>query len=161
MIDRDTPRRPTNPGLAIAVTALTALTALPLLLGSAEVRARDPLWDDLPWQERVGPECGWICQMTALWLAFRAIGIELRTTFILIIVPIATIAGVTPLPGGAGGIETVLVFLLLAAPLPHVTEAIAVTAVVIFRGAIYWVPVILGGGVVAWISSGANIGSPN
>ncbi|ERG96104.1 lysylphosphatidylglycerol synthase transmembrane domain-containing protein [Haloquadratum walsbyi] len=102
---------------------------------------------------------GWICQMTALWLAFRAIGIELRTTFILIIVPIATIAGVTPLPGGAGGIETVLVFLLLSAPLPSVTEAIAVTAVVIFRGAIYWVPVILGGGVVAWISSGANIGS--
>jgi uncharacterized protein (TIRG00374 family) len=104
---------------------------------------------------------GWICQMTALWLAFRAIGVELRTAFVLIIVPIATIAGMTPLPGGAGGIETVLVFLLLAAPLPHVSEAIAVTAVVIFRGAIYWVPVILGGGVVAWISSGANIGSPN
>jgi TPR repeat protein len=56
MTDRDTPRRPTNPRLAIAVAALTAITALPLLLGPTEVRARDPLWDDLPWRERVGPE---------------------------------------------------------------------------------------------------------
>ena len=56
MTDRDTPRRPTNPRLALTVAALAALTALPLLLGPAEVRARDPLWDDLPWQERVGPE---------------------------------------------------------------------------------------------------------
>jgi hypothetical protein len=64
---------------------------------------------------------------------------------------------VTPLPGGAGGIETVLVLLLLAAPLPQVTEPVAVAAVVIFRGAVYWIPVLVGGTVVAWIGTGLGV----
>ncbi|WP_435186072.1 lysylphosphatidylglycerol synthase transmembrane domain-containing protein [Halobellus sp. EA9] len=102
---------------------------------------------------------GWLCQMLALWLAFGAIGVDVRLSVALVVVPIAAIAGVTPLPGGAGGIETVLVILLLAAPLPTITEPIAVAAVVIFRGAIYWVPTILGGAVVAWIGSGLGIGA--
>ncbi|MFB6089564.1 MAG: lysylphosphatidylglycerol synthase transmembrane domain-containing protein [Halobellus sp.] len=102
---------------------------------------------------------GWLCQMLALWLAFGAIGVDVRLSVALVVVPIAAIAGVTPLPGGAGGIETVLVILLLAAPLPHVTEPIAVAAVVIFRGAVYWVPTVLGGTVVAWIGSGLGIGA--
>jgi uncharacterized protein (TIRG00374 family) len=96
---------------------------------------------------------GWLCQMLALWLAFAAIGVDVRLSVALVVVPIAAIAGVTPLPGGAGGIETVLVLLLLAAPLPQVTEPVAVAAVVIFRGAVYWVPTVLGGVVVAWIGS--------
>ncbi|RLM53313.1 UPF0104 family protein [Halobellus sp. Atlit-31R] len=100
---------------------------------------------------------GWLCQMLALWLAFGAIGVDVRLSIALIVVPIAAIAGVTPLPGGAGGIETVLVVLLLAAPLPQVTEPIAVAAVVIFRGAVYWIPTLLGGVVVAWIGTGAGL----
>ena len=56
MTDGDTPRRTSNARPAVVVALLTALTALPLLLGPADLRARDPLWDDLPWQERVGPE---------------------------------------------------------------------------------------------------------
>jgi len=102
---------------------------------------------------------GWLCQMVALWLAFGAIGVDVRLSIALIVVPIAAIAGVTPLPGGAGGIETVLVVLLLAAPLPQVTEPIAVAAVVIFRGAVYWIPTVLGGVVVAWIGTGIGIGA--
>ena len=39
-----------------------------------------------------------------------------------------------------------------------VTEPTAVAAVVIFRGAVYWIPTILGGIVVAWIGSGLGIG---
>ena len=88
---------------------------------------------------------GWLCQMLALWLAFGAIGIDVRFSIALVVVPIAAIAGVTPLPGGAGGIETVLVLLLLAAPLSQVTEPTAVAAVVIFRGAVYWLPMVIGG----------------
>jgi uncharacterized protein (TIRG00374 family) len=103
---------------------------------------------------------GWLCQMAALGLAFEAIGVDVRLSIALVVVPIAAIAGVTPLPGGAGGIETVLVILLLAAPLPGVREATAVAAVVIFRGAVYWVPTILGGLVVTWIGTGLGIGDP-
>ncbi|MGQ4554337.1 flippase-like domain-containing protein [Halobellus sp. GM3] len=102
---------------------------------------------------------GWLCQMLALWLAFGALGVDVRLSIALIVVPIAAIAGVTPLPGGAGGIETVLVLLLLAAPLPQVTEPIAVAAVVIFRGAVYWIPTVIGGVVAAWIGSGIGLGS--
>ena len=88
---------------------------------------------------------GWLFQMLALWLAFRAIGTPIPLSVALFVVPIGAIAGVTPLPGGAGGIESVLVVLLVAAPLPAVTESVALAAVVVFRGAVYWTPTLLGG----------------
>ncbi|WP_251329340.1 lysylphosphatidylglycerol synthase transmembrane domain-containing protein [Haloplanus pelagicus] len=88
---------------------------------------------------------GWFCQMLGLWLAFRAIGTPIPLSVALFVVPIGAIAGVTPLPGGAGGIESVLVVLLVAAPLPAVTEPVALAAVVVFRGMIYWTPTVLGG----------------
>lgn len=88
---------------------------------------------------------GWFCQMLGLWLAFQAIGHPIPVSVALFVVPIGAIAGVTPLPGGAGGIESVLVVLLVTAPLPGVTEAVALAAVVVFRGAVYWTPTVLGG----------------
>ena len=100
---------------------------------------------------------GWLCQTLALRVAFEAIGVSVPLSVVFVVVPIGAIAGVTPLPGGAGGIETVLVLLLLAAPLPQVTEPVAVAAVVIFRGAVYWIPVLVGGTVVAWIGTGLGV----
>jgi uncharacterized protein (TIRG00374 family) len=105
----------------------------------------------------VASTVGWLCQTVALRVAFAAIGVDVPLSIVLVVVPIGAIAGVTPLPGGAGGIETVLVLLLLAAPLPQVTQAAAVAAVVIFRGAIYWIPTVLGGVVVALIGTGVGI----
>lgn len=102
---------------------------------------------------------GWFFQMLGLWLSFRAIGVSIPLSIALFVVPIGAIAGVTPLPGGAGGIESVLVVLLLAAPLPQVTNSVAVAAVVIFRGAVYWIPILLGGTVMAWVSAHRN-GTP-
>ena len=91
---------------------------------------------------------GWLFQMLALWLAFRAVDTPIPLSVALFVVPIGAIAGVTPLPGGAGGIESVLVVLLVAAPLAGVTEPVALAAVVVFRGMVYWVPTIIGGVVV-------------
>jgi len=102
---------------------------------------------------------GWFFQMLGLWLAFRAIGTPIPLSVALFVVPIGAIAGVTPLPGGAGGIESVLALLLVAAPLPPVTEPIALAAVVVFRGAVYWTPTVLGGlvtGVVGLRSRGSR-----
>ncbi|WP_248897884.1 lysylphosphatidylglycerol synthase transmembrane domain-containing protein [Haloplanus halobius] len=95
---------------------------------------------------------GWFFQMLGLWLAFRAIGTPIPLSVALFVVPIGAIAGVTPLPGGAGGIESVLVVLLVAAPLPGVSESIAIAAVVVFRGMVYWTPTILGGLVTGVVS---------
>jgi uncharacterized protein (TIRG00374 family) len=99
---------------------------------------------------------GWLCQMAGLWLAFEAIGVSVQLSIVMFVVPMGAIAGVTPLPGGAGGIESVLVFLLVAAPLPAVTESAALAAVVIYRGAVYWVPVVLGGVVMGTVGAGAR-----
>ncbi len=100
---------------------------------------------------------GWLFQMAALWFAFEAIGVSVALSIVMFVVPMGAIAGVTPLPGGAGGIESVLVFLLIAAPLPGVTKSVALAAVVIYRGVVYWVPVLLGGVVMGTV--GADIRS--
>ncbi|WP_132059278.1 lysylphosphatidylglycerol synthase transmembrane domain-containing protein [Halorussus amylolyticus] len=92
---------------------------------------------------------GWVFQMVALWLAFAAIGSAVPFSVLLFVVPVGAIAGVTPLPGGAGGIEAVLVGLLSSLPAAGVEWQTAFTAVVLFRAAIYWVPVVIGGGVVS------------
>ncbi|PSP54728.1 TIGR00374 family protein [Halobacteriales archaeon QS_1_67_19] len=94
---------------------------------------------------------GWMFQMVALWLAFLAIGSPIPFSVLLFVVPVGAIAGVTPLPGGAGGIEAVLVGLLSSLPGVAIGWETALAAVVLFRGAIYWVPVVIGGGVVSVI----------
>ncbi|QKY21057.1 flippase-like domain-containing protein [Halolamina sp. CBA1230] len=101
---------------------------------------------------------GWALQMSGLWLAFQAIGEPVSLGVVMFVVPIGAIAGMTPLPGGAGGIEAVLVFLLVAAPLDGVTKSVALAAVVIYRGAVFWVPVVLGGIVMGTVGAGARAG---
>ena len=98
---------------------------------------------------------GWGCQMLGLWLAFRAVGTPIPLSIAIFVVPIGAIAGVTPRPGGAGGIESVLVVLLVAAPLPAVTESVALAAVVVFRGAVYWTPIVIGGFVTGVVGLGS------
>lgn len=94
---------------------------------------------------------GWVFQMIGLWLAFVAIGHPIQFSIALFVVPIGAIAGVTPLPGGAGGIEWTLAILVAAAS-PVVGFDIATAGVVIFRGLVYWVPVVLGGLVMGSLS---------
>ena len=104
----------------------------------------------------VASTVGWVFQMVALWLAFVAIGSPVPFSVLLFVVPVGAIAGVTPLPGGAGGIEAVLVGLLSSLPSAAVGWETAFAAVVLFRGAIYWVPVIIGGGVVSVVGVDAT-----
>jgi uncharacterized protein (TIRG00374 family) len=88
---------------------------------------------------------GWGCQMLGLLFALRAVGIDAPIAAVVVAVPLGAIAGITPLPGGVGGIETVLVVVLVALPAVMIGEATAAAAVVIFRGAIYLLPVVVGG----------------
>ncbi|UIO99623.1 flippase-like domain-containing protein [Halobaculum sp. CBA1158] len=96
---------------------------------------------------------GWVLQMVALYLAFLAIGQPVPFSAMLFVVPMGAIAGVTPLPGGTGGIEAVLVAVLAALPSVSISASAALGAVVIYRGAVYWVPVIIGGTVVSVIGA--------
>jgi len=90
---------------------------------------------------------GWLAQAAALWLALYAIGVTAPVAAVLVAVPVGAIAGVTPLPGGLGGIEAVLIALLV--PLAGISAATAAAAVVLHRGAVYWLPTLVGGGVVS------------
>ncbi|SIR75680.1 hypothetical protein SAMN05421858_3653 [Haladaptatus litoreus] len=94
---------------------------------------------------------GWLFQASALWLAFYAIGTTIPFSVVLFAIPISAIAGVTPLPGGAGGIESVLIALLVS--VTSVESAIVVAAVLIFRGLVYWLPTMIGGSVLAAVTA--------
>lgn len=89
---------------------------------------------------------GWFAHVLALWAAFRAIGTPVSPLVLFFVVPVGSIAGVTPLPGGLGGVESVLVGVLVGVGVPAST---ATSAVVIYRGLVYWLPTVLGGGVIA------------
>ncbi|MGM0591926.1 MAG: lysylphosphatidylglycerol synthase transmembrane domain-containing protein [Halobacteriota archaeon] len=99
---------------------------------------------------------GWFLQMLGLWLSFYAIGHPIAFSIALFVVPIGAIAGVTPLPGGVGGIESVLVVLIAAAS-PAVGFDVATAGVVIFRGAVYWTPTLIGGVTTSLIGAGRGI----
>ncbi|MEF8886261.1 MAG: lysylphosphatidylglycerol synthase transmembrane domain-containing protein [Haloarculaceae archaeon] len=86
---------------------------------------------------------GWVCLSTSLWLSLAALGHVIPFLSILFVVPIGSIAGVTPFPGGLGGIEAAFVTLLLPLGVP---AEIATAAVLIHRGATYWLPTAFGGG---------------
>jgi uncharacterized protein (TIRG00374 family) len=88
---------------------------------------------------------GWLAMCTSLWLSLFALGYPVSFPVVLLVVPMGAIAGITPLPGGLGGVETVIGVLLVS--LTPVPGGAAVTAVLIHRGATYVFPTVLGGGV--------------
>ena len=86
---------------------------------------------------------GWLFQVAALTAAFAAVGYGVPPYVLLFAIPLANLAGAAPLPGGLGGIEAAFVTLLV--PTTGVAASAITAAVLIFRGAIYWMPVLVGG----------------
>ncbi|WP_049920899.1 lysylphosphatidylglycerol synthase transmembrane domain-containing protein [Halopiger djelfimassiliensis] len=86
---------------------------------------------------------GWLFQVAALAAAFTAIGYSVPLSVLLFVIPLANLAGAAPLPGGLGGIEAAFVTLLV--PTTGVAASAITAAVLLFRGAIYWMPVLIGG----------------
>ncbi|MFB6253782.1 MAG: YbhN family protein [Halobacteriaceae archaeon] len=92
---------------------------------------------------------GWILMIVALWTTLYALGYTVPFAATAIAVPVATIASITPLPGGLGGVELAIVLIIV--PITGVSAGTAASAALIFRGATYWFPTILGGGAVTWL----------
>ncbi|WP_339105643.1 lysylphosphatidylglycerol synthase transmembrane domain-containing protein [Haloterrigena salinisoli] len=86
---------------------------------------------------------GWLFQTVALMAAFAALGEPVPLYVLLFVIPLANLAGAAPLPGGLGGIEAAFVTLLV--PTTGIEASVITAAVLIFRGAIYWMPVLIGG----------------
>ncbi|MFB6178521.1 MAG: YbhN family protein [Halorientalis sp.] len=90
---------------------------------------------------------GWLGLTTSLWLSVYALGYDIPFAAVLVVIPVGALASATPLPGGLGGIETAFVVLLVSTT--GIPAAAASAAVVIHRGATYWLPTLLGGGATA------------
>jgi uncharacterized protein (TIRG00374 family) len=90
---------------------------------------------------------GWLALSIALWIAVSAVGGSVPLAAAFIAIPVGSIAGVTPLPGGSGAIETAFAAILVS--LGDIVQGTAVAAVLIHRIATYWLPTILGGLVAA------------
>lgn len=96
---------------------------------------------------------GWVCLSTSLWLSLYALGETLPFVSILFVVPLGSIAGATPLPGGLGGLEAAFAALLVPLGVP---ASVAFSAVLIHRGATFWLPTLVGGGAAALLSMEAK-----
>lgn len=90
---------------------------------------------------------GWLFQAAALMAAFDALGHSVSLAVLVFVIPLANLAGAAPLPGGLGGIEAAFIALLI--PTTGIDAASITAAVLIFRGAIYWMPVLIGGTTVS------------
>jgi len=94
---------------------------------------------------------GWLLLSTSLWLSLFALGHAVPFAAALFIVPLGSVAGVAPLPGGLGGVEAALVLLIV--PITGVDAGTAAAAALLHRGATYWFPVLLGGSATAMLEA--------
>ena len=94
---------------------------------------------------------GWLLLSVSLWLSLLALGHAVPFAAALFIVPLGSVAGVTPLPGGLGGVEAALVVLIV--PITGVGPETAAAAALIHRGATYWLPVLIGGSATAMLEA--------
>ncbi|QSG15361.1 lysylphosphatidylglycerol synthase transmembrane domain-containing protein [Halapricum desulfuricans] len=95
---------------------------------------------------------GWFTLAVCLWVALAAIGFVVPFPAMLVVLPVASIAGVFPVPGGLGGVEAAFVVMIVSTTSVATTAATA--AVVIYRGATYWLPMLVGGGIAAVLVDG-------
>jgi uncharacterized protein (TIRG00374 family) len=98
---------------------------------------------------------GWLLLCASLWLSAYALGFSISFAAVMLVVPIGAIAGITPLPGGLGGVETVLVALLVSTT--GLASGVAGAAVLVHRGATYWFPTVVGGGVAFALGLGDHL----
>ena len=102
---------------------------------------------------------GWIWFTMPLYFAGLAVGEHIDPLLVLFIVPASTLAGLTPSPGGLGGVEAALVGLLVA--LAGLSLPTAAAVAVIYRVASYVFALAVGAlGVIAVIARNGAVEKP-
>lgn len=92
---------------------------------------------------------GWLSLSLGLWVSMAAIGYQIPFVAALVVIPVGSIAAITPLPGGLGGVEAAFIALLVSTA--GVTGHVAGAGIVIYRLATYWLPLVVGGGTAAML----------
>jgi uncharacterized membrane protein YbhN (UPF0104 family) len=143
LIPRLGPGRPAEPGASkLRRNLLAARRAV--IGGTAEaveiLRSRD-----LP---VLGGALGyWIFDNAVLWATYRAVGVHVPVSIILMGYLIGQLGGLLPLPGGVGGIDGGLIGTLVVYGAPAAPTAAAVLA---YRVILFWLPLI--GGAIAFLA---------
>jgi uncharacterized membrane protein YbhN (UPF0104 family) len=83
----------------------------------------------------------WIFDNLVLWATYRAVGVHVPLTILLMGYLIGQLGGALPIPGGVGGIDLGLVGTLVVYGAP--TDA-TVAAVLAYRVILFWLPLIVG-----------------
>lgn len=86
---------------------------------------------------------GWLLFMAPLLFVAIAIGIRIDVLLVIFIVPASTLAGITPTPGGLGGVEGMLVLLLVVIAGIPAAHAFGIT--ILYRLTSYWLALVVGG----------------
>ena len=97
---------------------------------------------------------GMVCQATAMWVIFIALGDPIPLYIPFFVIPVGTMAGVGPTPGGLGSIESIHVVLLTA--MTATPASVVAAGVVIHRIGGFWLTMTAGGGSLAVLRARAR-----
>jgi uncharacterized membrane protein YbhN (UPF0104 family) len=95
----------------------------------------------------IGALLWWAGDIAVLWACFNAFGAAPPAAIIVMAYFIGMLANLLPLPGGIGGVDGGIVAVLVAF---GTDPALAVVAVLAYRGIAFWLPIIPG--AAAWIT---------
>jgi uncharacterized membrane protein YbhN (UPF0104 family) len=89
----------------------------------------------------------WAFDIAVLWACFEAFGASPAIAVLVVAYFVGTLANTLPLPGGVGGVEGGMVGALVAF---GVDPALALIAVLAYRGFAFWLPIVPG--VIAYLT---------
>jgi uncharacterized membrane protein YbhN (UPF0104 family) len=90
----------------------------------------------------------WAFDNAVLWATFRAFGYSPDIAVVLMGYLIGQLGGLLPIPGGIGGIDGGLIGTLIVYGLP---AAVVAAAVLAYRTILFWLPLVVGGVMFAWL----------
>lgn len=105
---------------------------------------------DLFWRALGFSTLGWMLFILPIFFLSVALGTFVPILVLFFVVPISTIGGFTPLPGGLAAIEILLTELLIVFGGLGSSNALAVT--LMYRIVIYWIPLGIGGLLTIWLT---------
>lgn len=88
---------------------------------------------------------GHVAVAATLWASLSVLDAAVSPARVLVVVPVARLAGASPTPGGTASAEALLTGLLVA--VGGVAAPVAAAAALVYRAAAFWIPT-LGGGIV-------------
>jgi len=96
---------------------------------------------------------GWVFFALPLYFAALALGLPLDPVLVIFLVPASSLAGITPTPGGLGGVEAALTALVVA--LAPVSTTGAAALAIAYRATSYWFALAVCGPVALYVTARA------